>query len=218
MFEKLADFRRKDSLAAKMRARRFEFFAQLLSSVPKPIRILDVGGTQTFWEMMGYTDEHQVTITVLNIKLPEVRYANFIGVEGNALNMAQFGDKEFEVVFSNSVIEHVGNFNDQERMAQEVMRIGKRYFVQTPNYYFPIEPHVLLPAYHWLPKSVRIYLTRHFKLGWRDKVTDYEKAKGLIERTRLLKKKEFVSLFPGALLYDEKILGMVKSFVAYAGW
>src|SRR3990172_2946102 len=135
MFEKLADFRRKDSLAAKMRARRFEFFAQLLSSVPKPIRILDVGGTQTFWEMMGYTDEHQVTITVLNIKLPEVRYANFIGVEGNALNMAQFGDKEFEVVFSNSVIEHVGNFNDQERMAQEVMRIGKRYFVQTPNYY-----------------------------------------------------------------------------------
>ena len=218
MFEKLADFRRKDSLAAKMRERRFEFFTQLLSTVPKPIKILDVGGTQTFWETMGYTDEPQVTITLLNIKLPDVRYRNFIGFEGDALKMTQFQDKEFEVVFSNSVIEHVGNFSDQKRLAQEVMRTGKRFFIQTPNYYFPIEPHVLMPAYHWLPKSVRIFLTRHFKLGWRNKITDYEKAKDLIERTRLLKKKEFTTLFPGAQIYEEKFFGLVKSFVSYAGW
>src|SRR3989304_1558403 len=218
MVEIFVDFRKKYSLAAKMRKQRFEFFAQLLSTVPKPISILDVGGTQTFWETMGYTDEPQVTITLLNIKLPDVRYNNFIGIEGDALNMTQFQDKEFEVVFSNSVIEHVGNFSDQKRMAQEVMRTGKRFFVQTPNYNFPIEPHVLLPAYHWFPKSLRIYLTRHFKLGWIDKITDYEKAKDLIERTRLLKKKEFITLFPGALIYEEKFLGMEKSFVAYAGW
>ena len=218
MVEIFVDFRKKYSLAAKMRKQRFEFFAQLLSTVPKPITILDVGGTQTFWETMGYTDEPQVTITLLNINLPDVRYRNFIGIEGNALNMTQFQDKEFEVMFSNSVIEHVGIFSDQKRMAQEVMRIGKRFFIQTPNYYFPIEPHVLLPAYHWLPKSVRIYLTRHFKLGGRNKITEYEKAKDLIERTRLLKKKEFITLFPGAPIYEEKFLGMVKSFVAYAGW
>jgi 2-polyprenyl-3-methyl-5-hydroxy-6-metoxy-1,4-benzoquinol methylase len=134
------------------------------------------------------------------------------------MDMGKFQDKQFEVVFSNSVIEHVGNLGDQKRMADEVMRTGKRYFVQTPNYYFPIEPHVLLPAYHWLPRSVRIYLTRHFKLGWKNKISDYEKAKDLIDRTRLLKKKEFSALFPEARIYEEKFYGLVKSFVAYGGW
>lgn len=57
--------------------------------------------------------------------------------------MKQFQDNEFDAVFSNSVIEHVGDYEAQRQMANEIMRVGKRYFVQTPNFYFPIEPHIL---------------------------------------------------------------------------
>ena len=68
--------------------------------------------------------------------------------------MPEFTTGEFDVVFSNSVIEHVGDFDDQRRMADEVRRVGRRFFVQTPNRWFPLEVHTRLPFVHWLPDAV----------------------------------------------------------------
>jgi len=215
---KITDNRDEDSLAARMRRKRFELFLALLKTVPKPVNILDMGGTQRFWEVMDFTNEPDVFITLLNLTPPTVLYRNFLGVQGNALDLSRFREKEFDIVFSNSVIEHVGNYDNQRKMAQEVHRIGKRYFVQTPNYYFPIEPHFLFPGFQWMPIRLRILLIRHFKLGWVDKISDYDKAKELIQNTRLLTRKALTTLFPNASLYEEKIFGLVKSFVVYDGW
>jgi hypothetical protein len=201
-----------------MRKRRFELFLHLLSKVSKPLRILDVGGTQRFWEVMGFTNVPDVQITLLNLVAPVVDLPNFCGVTGDATNLDVFTDHQFDIVFSNSVIEHVGNYNKQKRMAQEVQRVGRCYFVQTPNYWFPIEPHFLFPGFQWLPVSVRTFFINHFDLGWSKKIQDIHQARAHVEQIRLLREREFLALFPNAKLYKEKVFGLTKSFVAYAGW
>ena len=107
------------------------------------IRILDVGGTEMYWEHMDFIKPN-IHITLLNLQKQSTKNNNFISIAGDACNMSDFNDKSFEIIHSNSVIEHVGSFNDQLKMADEIKRVGKIYFLQTPNYYFPIEPHFIL--------------------------------------------------------------------------
>jgi hypothetical protein len=66
-----------------------------------------------------------------------------------------FADEEFDVAFSNAVVEHVGGRADQERFCHELARVAKRVFVTTPNRLFPVDPHTLLPFLHWLPDGRR---------------------------------------------------------------
>ena len=72
-------------------------------------------------------------------------------ISRDATNLHEFGDASFDIAFSNSVIEHLSTFENQARMAAEVRRVARAYWVQTPNFWFPIEPHFLVPAWHWLP-------------------------------------------------------------------
>jgi hypothetical protein len=215
---KIYDNARSDSLAAKMRRKRFAFFLQLLNTVPRPLTILDVGGRQRFWEVMDFSQEPGIHITVLNIEPAEIHHANFVALTGDATCMDNLLDNQFDVVFSNSVIEHVGSFGQQKQMACEVQRVAQRYFVQTPNYYFPIEPHFLFIGFHWLPIEVRAWLHSHFNLGWRQRVPDKRHARAEVGQIHLLKKQELCALFPQAHLYQEKVLGFTKSFVVYDGW
>ena len=191
-------------------------FQSLLKQVERPVRILDIGGTENYWKMMDL-NEDQIFITLLNLSKWEVGLPNMTSVAGDARAL-QMGDLSFDVVFSNSVIEHVGTFQDQLRMAQEVRRVGKRYFVQTPNKYFPIEPHFHFPFYQFLPISVRVLLLRNFNLGWISRTPDARKAREMVEEIRLLSRQEFKGLFPDASLFEERAFGMTKSFVAYGGW
>jgi hypothetical protein len=132
--------------------------------------------------------------------------------------MPEFADRSFDVVFSNSVIEHVGGLENQERMAAEVIRIGRRYFIQTPNFGFPIEPHFLFPGFQWLPETSRIWLVRHFALGWVERAVDDRAARQLVRDNCLMTERQFRSLFPGAKIYKERFLGLTKSFIACGGW
>jgi len=211
----VADYKSHQSLALKMRKKRFALFLAMLETIPKPMTILDIGGTQLFWERMGFTDLSQTSITILNQELPVIRHPNFSGLVGDGTNLSSMPDKSFDVVFSNSVIEHVGDFNQQRSMAEEVQRVGHWYFLQTPNYYFPIEPHYLIPGFQWLPMKIKIWLHTHFDLGHMEKIEDPQEAKVQIEKIRLLKKAELKVLFPGANIYEEKVLGLTKSFIAY---
>ena len=115
-------------------------------------------------------------------------------------------------------VEHVGGYADQMRMANEVMRVGKRHFIQTPNRYFPLEPHFLFPFFQFFPVVFRVWLLQNFKLGWFSRTPDPATAKEIVKSIRLLGRDEFLALFPGSSLYEEKVLGVTKSFVAYGGW
>lgn len=207
------------SVSRIFRRKRFIFFQSLLNQLNKPISILDVGGTQEFWETADFINLDGVTVTLLNLTQESVSLLNFFSLAGDGLDMPQFADKEFDIVFSNSVIEHVGGYEDMQRMANEVRRVGKRYFVQTPNKYFPIEPHFFFPLFQFLPIKTRAWLLTHYNIGPHYRRTNnYEKAKQWIEGIRLIGRQDLIQLFPEAVIYEERFCGMVKSFTAYYGF
>lgn len=215
---RLADNRNAGSIANRLRHRRFQLFESLLQGVQPPYRILDVGGTPSFWEMRGYAGRPDVSIVVLNLKPLESQVPNISTVVGDATDMAQIADGEFAMVFSNSVIEHVGTFPRQMQMGSEIRRVGKRYFVQTPNRSFPLEPHFLVPWFQFLPESVRVAMLRRFTLGWHARTPDAEAARAAVRAIRLMSGRELQQVFPGGRLYRERVLGMTKSFIVHGGW
>jgi hypothetical protein len=95
------------------------------------------------------------------------------------------------------VIEHVGDWTKMEAMAREVRRLAPAYFIQTPNYWFPVEPHYKLPFVQYLPGSIRRAVTGDDP-----------------ERIRLLSPGQMRRLFPDAMLWRERAFGMTKSIVA----
>lgn len=217
MLKNLADNRRADSLAARMRRRRFAFFRGLLDSLPRPIQVLDLGGTEGYWIGMGTENLRDLQITLLNLTMAPTTLPNVRSLAGDARHL-DFSDRSFDVVFSNSVIEHVGEANDQGRMAEEARRVGKKYFIQTPNRYFPLEPHFLFPLFQFLPVAVRVWLVQHFDLGWFKRTPLLEQAREIVTGIRLLSKIDMQRFFPGCRIHEEKVLGLTKSITAYGGW
>lgn len=201
----------------KYRERRFAFFRSLLNTVKanKPISILDIGGEEVYWERMNFTDPQEINVTLLNIFVEPVKHSNFVSIKGDACDLSNFKDKEFDVVFSNSVIEHLFTIENQKRMANEVRRVGKNYYVQTPNYYFPIEPHWIFPFFQFLPFPAKVFLTNNFDLGVFKKTKNVEAAKRLVREVNLLTEKEMQSLFPEGKVYREPFFGLTKSITLY---
>ena len=195
------------SIRDKFRKKRFEKFLSVLS-VTRNNTLLDVGGSPYFWEGSGLEDR----VTILNIRLPKNQPKPYRWIQGDACNMDMFDDGSFYIVFSNSVIEHVGDFKRQQQMASEIRRVGKKYWVQTPYRHFPIEPHFIFPFYQYLPRRLRIAIAKIWPFS-------YAKILGVdpistSERTRLLNYREMCSLFPDAQILREKFLSFTKSLVA----
>ena len=201
-----------------MRRRRFDLFLSLLRSLQGRVEVLDIGGTQQFWNLMLGDADPDIRVTLLNIDHQPVSSKRFISAAGDARSIPQFADKSFDVVFSNSVIEHVGDYSDQRRMADEVRRVGRRYFVQTPNKRFPLEPHFLFPFFQYLPMGTRAWLVNKFDVGWYRRIPDRSAALAEVESIQLLTRKQFAALFPEASIHEEKFGGLTKSFVAIGGW
>ncbi len=215
----LANSRESNSLASRLRRRRFLLFESLIATVSRPIRILDLGGTENFWQQMGFLDHQEVSILLINIDdMGRIKASNVETLVGDARDLSQFEDDEFDIVFSNSVIEHVGGLDDQKRMADEIRRVGKRYFVQTPNRYFPIEPHFLFPFFQFLPRGLQVFLVSNFEIGWAGKAPSREDAERRVSSCQLLSQREIRWLFPGGKLYKERFLGLTKSFIVYDRW
>lgn len=217
LFSRVADHRVPGSLAARLRARRLAFFADLLADVPKPLTILDVGGTADFWKSSEFAQDG-VKVIVLNVKVEPSDDPRLEIRAGDARDLSGFGTQSIDVVYSNSVIEHVGTFEDQRRMAVEVRRVGKRYFVQTPNAGFPIEPHFLVPGFQFMPLSLRTFLLTRSRLGWIPRERDPARAREIVQSVRLLTARQMRALFPEARMYRERLLGLSKSIATYYGW
>jgi hypothetical protein len=217
VLRKFADSYQSDSWAVRQRRKRFELFRSLTASLPRPARILDVGGKQQFWEAVGFFDPHDVEVVLLNIKAPPVTRANFRSMVGDARQLP-YGDGEFDVTFSNSVIQYMTRPEDLRQMAQELQRVGRRYFVQSPNRRFPMDPMSLLPFFHLMPLGLQARLLSRYSLGWYPRAASREEALQTVTSTRMLSRGELMSLFPGGRLYVERLFGLAKSFTVYGGW
>jgi hypothetical protein len=198
----------------RFRNKRFEFLRGKLDTLPKPVRILDIGGLESFWTNRGYGDNPDFQITLLNLEKHPTSCSCIDSISGDATNLFGIGDKEFDVAFSNSVIEHLYTLDNQRQMALEIQRVGKHHFVQTPNKYFPVEPHYLLPFFDWLPASWKYIILTKTKLS-RLKKWNHQDAKQYVDEIRLISFREFKRLFPQSHMYKEKIMGLTKSFTAH---
>jgi len=198
-----------DVVSPFFRRRRMDRFLNLFAPTPST-RICDIGGYPDFWKDVL----PETPIMVLNIHpvaAPRDR-PNISTVLGDGTNL-RYADKEFDILFSNSVIEHLGNFENQQRFAQECMRVGRALWIQTPARSFPIEPHFLTPFIHYLPREWRRRLLRNFTVwGWLGRPSD-QQVDEIISEIRLLDLKELKELFPGCGILKEKFFLLTKSYI-----
>jgi ubiquinone/menaquinone biosynthesis C-methylase UbiE len=197
------------------RKKRMKKFYKALN-ITAETKILDVGGLPFIWEIGEAIGLPRVeSITCLNIyevdrtELP----SNVRWLIGDGCDLP-FADSEFDVVFSNSVIEHLGTVEAQRAFAKEIARVGKSYWVQTPDPKFFMETHYLSPFVHWLPKSLFRRIARYATTwGLLMRPTQQQIDERLAE-IRLIKAKEFRSMFPKAEIIRERWIGMPKALIA----
>jgi hypothetical protein len=177
-------------------------------------RILDVGGSPSIWKFLTVRPR----LTILNFPSALERDPESISCVGGDGLMLPFKKNAFDIVFSNSVIEHVGTRADQEKFAQEISRVGRCYWVQTPNRGFPIELHLMLPFIHYLPKAWQRPIVERFTV-WQLLVRPSAEERAFyidhfLHQLQLLNKRDLHSLFPEATIVSERLLGFVKSNIA----
>jgi SAM-dependent methyltransferase len=183
-----------EPFSRRARERRHGLYRNAMSPRPED-RIVDVGcGTEG---LAGFEPDADVT-GLDAVDRPSYPGRRFVRGDARAL---PFDDDSFEIAYSNSLVEHL-NPADRPRFADEIRRVAGRYWVQTPNRYFPIEPHVLLPGFQFLPEGAR---RRLWRLGMPR--TPYEPIE-------LLGAAELRKLFPDAVILRERFAGLTKSLIA----
>ena len=197
------------------RKKRFNIFLNKISPT-RAMSLLDVGGYPSSWTqykpVVGCLDI--LNIHPIELAKADCSHYNMRAMIGDGCNLV-FPNNSYDIVFSNSVIEHVGSYENQKAFASEVRRVGKSLWIQTPAYECLIEPHYLAPFIHWLPKRWQKKLVRKFTIrGLIDQPTSAE-VDNMVETTRLLSFNEFKNLFPDCEILIEKMLFIIpKSYIA----
>lgn len=208
-------------MGSRLRAKRIAPLLDMIRQVfaeQGQVNIIDLGGRENYWNIVpqGFLEKHNVSITIVNLPddiIPE-NHEPFSFAAADCCDLACFDDDSFDIAHSNSVIEHVGDWIRMFQFANELARVSQRYFVQTPNFWFPVEPHFMTPFFHWLPIPMRIWLVQRFQLGHRPRAYSLDEAVRTVESVRLLNRKMYQALFPGADILTERILGLPKSLIA----
>ncbi len=201
-------------LQRRFRARRMALLAKTVGLTPE-MRVLDVGGTLDIWRLAPVMPR----LVLLNQERARYEIGPSDAVVLGDGTKLPFADQSFDLVFSNSAIEHVGARADQARFASEIARVGKQYWVQTPNRYFPIEHHLWTPFVHWLPQPWQAAILKRASI-WQF-VTHHNAAERdfyinhYLDSIRLLDASDLTALFPGAAIVRERFFGWTKSLVAY---
>jgi hypothetical protein len=173
--------------------------------------VVDIGGRETMWETAKLSPQ----VTLVNPEAVATQRAGFLYVSGDGRKL-QFADQSFDLAFSNSAIEHVGTFGDQRRFAQEMTRVGRRIYCQTPNRWFPVEFHYLGLLVHWLPRGWFTYrMHRYFTLRGILGKPSRQQSLELRSSIRLLSRRELRTLFPGCRIRTERVLGWPKSYIVW---
>lgn len=187
-----------------------EFFKTF--SPAEHTKILDIGGTPYNWVISKCSSQ----VTLLNLSEPDgfvdaPSNLSFVEGDGTALN---YSDAEFDICFSNSVIEHLGTYDNQIIFASEISRVRKKIWVQTPAKLFPVEPHLMTPFIHFFPKRVQKSMLQNFTLwGWVTRPSQ-EVVDRFLSEVRLLTHDEMEQIFPDCQILREKFLGFTKAYIA----
>ena len=155
---------------------------------------------------INLSSEH---ISMINRHYPEIK-----ATTGDACKLP-WPDKHFDIIYSNAVIEHVGDFEKQKQMASEIMRVGKRWFVTTPNRWYPFEFHLRLPLVTWLPRHG--YLLAGSIVGFNHKRKKYTFRMKKYSGLRLMTATELKECFPDSRIIKQRVTFMAETLIAVGG-
>ncbi|MEI6437349.1 MAG: methyltransferase domain-containing protein [Candidatus Omnitrophota bacterium] len=201
-------------ITERSRKKKYDLFYTLIKPNPADT-ILDVGVNPHVGRSMNFLElwyPYLDKITAVTAHGEEM-FVNFrkafpevklVFGDGRRLD---FKDDQFDIVFSNAVVEHVGNEEQQRQFIHELVRVGRRAFITTPNYFFPVDAHTLLPFAHWLPERPRFFIYRKARREyWAD-----------INHLNLLTPSGFLSLFPKGVnvrIVYQRLMGLPVSMIA----
>ncbi len=196
------------------RSRRVRKFYEALG-IDAGTSILDVGGNSFFWNLADQLGlPRPRLVVILNISAQDQTLRPGISWVRADARKLPFADRAFDVAFSNSVIEHLETAENQAGMAAEIRRSAGRYWVQTPDISFPIEPHYIMPFMHRLPRRAQRPLIRRATIwGLLSRPNPVEVEK-ILNELRLIPRHEFRRFFPDAEIVIERAAGIPKSLIA----
>lgn len=203
---------------SRYRQQRFAVIMKLVDDIVSrkaACRIIDLGGTPDYWQISpAFRDRPEISVLVVNLVPFVSDDPRITCVVGDATDLSIHADNAFDLVHSNSVIEHVGPWGTKQRMAREIRRLAPHYYIQAPNYGFPYEFHTRMIGFHWLPKPVRRLLVRTVACGHYPRARNAEEARAYVEDAGSMTGRQMRRLFPDAEIRREKFMGLTKSWMA----
>jgi Methyltransferase domain len=228
--QRIGDYSSPTSIGSRFRRKRIAPLLDMIISVASEkggCSIIDVGGTRKYWEIVpiDFLRQHKVSILITNI---DDNIGETGNLEGTVADHSEeiftfaradacslpYPEKSFDILHSNSVIEHVGDWDHKVSFSKETNRVAASYFVQTPNYWFPWEPHFGTFGFQFLPVPLQVSLVMAKRRGFRPRSPTVDAAMHSIETCQLLDARRFRALFPDAEFIRERFLGLTKSLIA----
>ncbi|HEX5410945.1 MAG TPA: class I SAM-dependent methyltransferase [Terriglobia bacterium] len=200
------------SFSHKSRTKKFQLFEALFRPRPEE-RVLDIGASGEVFLRYTFEDVYPYPSRIVaggydlgEVKSARQSYAEptYVVFDGCSL---PFPDRSFDIVFSNAVIEHILGAGRQEQFAREVMRVGKSWFITTPNYWYPFESHYHLPLIQFLPED----LQRRY-----NRLLGTHIAKGQTQELGLLSARGLRKLFPTSRIERVRVTFWPETLVAYS--
>jgi hypothetical protein len=213
------------SLAYRFRARRFVIVNALIERILAArgrCTVLDIGGTPYYWRINApFMAAHAGKVSVITVNLPGgppedalVENDYLTPAFGDATDPATYEGFDFDLVHSNSVIEHVGPWPRIRAMAEAIRGAGRPYYVQTPNLWFPVEPHYRSLFFQFLPPETRARRLMRRQHGFRGPAASWDAAMEIVESINLLSPAQMRALFPEARIVRERVWPLTKSLIA----
>jgi hypothetical protein len=200
-----------ESWAGRRRAKRWTWLSEAFPDLSE-MSVVDLGGEPGTWlqSLVHPKHVHLVNIERITADVPDWMEVDF----GDACALPDaIANRQYDLVFSNSVIEHVGGHERRLRFAESVHNLATRHWVQTPYRYFPIEPHWVAPSMQLLPVRARASVACWWPLA-KVKSADLREAVSSVLWTDLVDRTQMRYLFPDSTLRSERVLGLTKSLIA----
>ncbi len=206
------------------RGKRLERFNAFSGGVSGRIRLIDLGGTVKFWEDWGLAKQPRLEVTIVNdhhidknhehdpLSLPNIHR-----LQADVLSLSAADLAQYDVIFSNSLIEHLPSPEAQRQLAQAIIDSGRPYFLQTPNKTSPVDPHFprpYVPFFAAYPRSLQARLLSWSALGSGSAAPSYQAALERLSNYHPLTTRGVRQLFPQARIVMERPMGVPMSIIA----
>lgn len=199
------------SISTRMRTQRWVQLGRTFPDLAE-MRVLDLGGTVDSWRLAPARPKQLV---LLNLTAQDTRVDWATSVVGDACDPPTLlADEPFDLVYSNSVIEHIGGHFRREQFANVVRRSGEHHWIQTPYRHFPIEPHWVFPWFQHLPPTVKATVSRVWPMGNYGRITDPDTTLSYVLDIELIGIAQMRHYFPDSKIEREPFMGLTKSLIA----